>query len=85
MAGSRVHRARAGVQRDVVAVDDGALEVLADGARVGEAGEFAALERDGLAVLAAHEVVGFPARDLGHLFHQLARMIMLEPSAWTIT
>ena len=73
MAGSRVHRARAGVQRDVVAVDDGALEVLADGARVGEAGEFAALERDGLAVLAAHEVVGFPARDLGHLFHQLAR------------
>ena len=42
MAGSRVHRARAGVQRDVVAVDDGPLRVLADGARVGEAGEFAA-------------------------------------------
>ena len=61
VAGGRVHRARARIERDVVAVDDGALEVLADGARVGEARELAALERDGLAVGAAHEVGRTPS------------------------
>ena len=71
--GSGVHAAGARVQRDVVAVDERALQVLADGTRVREPRELAALERDGLAVGAAHEAVVLPARDLGHLLHQVAR------------
>ena len=68
-----VHAAGTGIKRDVVAVDDLALEVVADGARVGKARQLGALQRDRFAVFAAHHVVRLPARDLGDLLHQLLR------------
>ena len=60
-----------GVERDMVAVDDLALEVLADGAGIGKAAELRALEYDGLTVLAAHQRVILPAGDLGDFLDEL--------------
>ena len=62
-----VDAAGTGVERDMVAVDDLALQVLADGTGIGKAAQLRALERDGLAVLAAHQGVILPAGDLGDL------------------
>ena len=71
VAGGRVHGAGAGVQGDVVAVDDRAFDVAADGRGVGEAEQLLARQRHRLAVGTADEVVVLPAGHLGHGFHQL--------------
>ena len=71
VAGGRVHGAGAGVQGDVVAVDDRAFDVAADGRGVGEAEQLLARQRHRLAVGAAHKIIVLPAGHLGHGFHQL--------------
>ena len=69
VAGSRVDGAGAGVERDVVAVDEAAFHFVHDRGLVGDVGEFGALHRKGLAV-DRHHVVAIPAGDFGHRFDQ---------------
>ena len=71
VARSSVDATGTGVERDVVAVDDLALEVLADGAGIGKTAQLGALEHDGLTVLAAHQRVILPAGDLGDFLDEL--------------
>ena len=71
MARGGMNAAGTGVKRDMVAVDDLALEVLTDGAGIGKAAQLGALEHDGLTVLAAHQRVILPAGDLGDFLDEL--------------
>ncbi len=64
-------RAGAGVERHVVAVDHGTLEVLANGGGIGEAVELAAFQGNGFAVGTGNDAVGIPARRLGHLLDEV--------------
>ncbi len=73
VAGSGVHATGTGIERDVVAVDDLALQVLADGAGIGKAGKIGALERDRLAFGVAYQLIAFPAGDFGDLLHEFLR------------
>ena len=65
MARGGMDAAGTGVERYMVAVDDLAFKVLADGASIGKAAQLGALEHDGLAVLAAHQGVILPTGDFG--------------------
>lgn len=57
MAGSRMHGSGAGVKRNVIAVDDLALAVLADGARIRDALQFGTLHDNGLTAGIVHRFV----------------------------
>ena len=64
-----VHSTGARIQGDMIAVDDLAREIMANGGRVGQPEELLALHANRLSVASGKEMDILPARNLGHVFH----------------